>query len=139
MLKKILVILFALLMYSVSVFAYSWDELRYVTKNDRFSFYVPIYQVNTVKIPFPGIYNHEALECNFVVSDDISIYEEHRILVAKSIPEGKWIYSRVFSVYKSGGKTRTDVYYVQVWSPIDFSDPVGKCVLSVVADKKIFD
>ena len=134
-----LIFLLLLLLFSNIAYAYNWDELRYVTKEDRFSFYVPIYKANTVKIPFPGVYNHEALECDFVISDGISTYEEHRILVSKSFPEDKWMYTRVFSVYKSGGKTRTEVYYVQIWEPLDFSGVIGQCVRSVVGnDKKIF-
>ena len=134
--KKILFVVLLLLASLNPAYAYSWDELKYVTKDDRFSYYIPIYAVNTVKIPFPGVYNHEALECDFVVSDNISLYEEHRILVSKSIPEEKWIYTRVFSVYKSGGKTKTDVYYVHIWEPLDFSDVLGTCVLSAISNNK---
>lgn len=139
MVKRILFLLMLLMPFCNLSFAYSWDELRYVTNDGRFSYYVPNYKPNTVTIPFPGAYNHEAIEYDFVVSDSIAVYQEHRILVTKDVATDKWIYTRVFSVYKAGGKTHTEVYYVQVWNPLDFSDVVGQCVKNVIEhNKKIF-
>ena len=41
--KKILFVVLLLLASLNPAYAYSWDELKYVTKDDRFSYYIPIY------------------------------------------------------------------------------------------------